>query len=334
MQTLVILGGILFASLLFHAVAVRLGMWLVNAGSRSWGRAWGIVLMTIAIGVAAQIGLSKGFTRMNIAADLELPIVIGVILVAVLLTWGVTAKLALTTYFRGAAIWLVQLAASAAMVPIVLYGIKPHVVEAFVVPTNSMAPSIVGWHSDVACPHCGSVAVLPRHDPAEVMQDLNDPRPTTCPTCGKFGKPTAERPPLMGPDRILVNKLQKPERWDIIEFRYPRDPQLKYVDRLVGLPGETVFIEDGAVWIDGVKTPLPESVGKWKYSTEFEDGKPAGQLGTRETPWKLGPNEYCVLGDFGWMSSDSRFWGPVPAENVEGVVTLRYWPPARWGLLR
>ena len=51
----------------------------------------------------------------------------------------------------------------------------------------------------------------------------------------------------MGPDRILVNKLQKPERWDIIEFRYPRDPQLKYVDRLVGLPGETVFIEPAGV---------------------------------------------------------------------------------------
>jgi len=83
------------------------------------------------------------------------------------------------------------------------------------------------------------------------------------------------------------------------------------------------------VWVNGEKLELPAEVAGLEYtSSAFGEG----QMEPRE--WQLGPTEYFVLGDFTTASSDSRDWGPVPAENLESVVTLIYWPPERWRILR
>ena len=103
--------------------------------------------------------------------------------------------------------------------------------------------------------------------------------------------------------------------------------------RLVGLPGEKVFIKDGAVWANDVRLSPPESIAGLQYSTELESGASA-LMGSPDQPWILKEDEYCVLGDFSERSSDSRFWGPVPRSNIEGVVTIRYWPISRWPVWR
>ena len=117
----------------------------------------------------------------------------------------------------------------------------------------------------------------------------------------------------------------------MIVFRYPREPAKKYVDRLIGLPGETIHIQDGSIWIDGVKAELPPHLAGLEYVTEHEFGR---FRGAADDPIRLGAEEYCVLGDFSLRSSDSRDWGAVPAENVEGVVCLTYVPLARWKVHR
>ena len=77
-----------------------------------------------------------------------------------------------------------------------------------------------------------------------------------------------------GGDRILVCKLIEPRRWDLMVFRFPDDPSLNYVKRLVGLPGEKLEIRDGAVWINDEKIEPPASVAGIQYSPTIEwDGQ-------------------------------------------------------------
>src|SRR4029077_4227275 len=106
-------------------------------------------------------------------------------------------------------------------------------------------------------------------------------------------------------DRILCNKTKFPERWDVAFFKYPLDPTIRYVKRLVGLPGEHLEIHDGAVWINGEKFKPPERLGPIRYT--------ASAQGDRDNPLfdiTLGPDEFFVLGDNTQHCADSRMWGP------------------------
>jgi signal peptidase I len=99
------------------------------------------------------------------------------------------------------------------------------------------------------------------------------------------------------------------ERGDVIVFRYPEDPDVDYVKRVVGLPGETVEMIDGEVWIDG--EPLVE---------------PYVEPGNRD-PIDFGPTtvragHYFCMGDNRDNSRDSRVWGPVPRSLVRGRAFL------------
>ena len=143
-------------------------------------------------------------------------------------------------------------------------------------------------------------------------------------------------------DRILICKLITPRRWDLIVFRYPGDPSVNYVKRLVGLPGERLAIRDGAVWINDEKMDPPASIAGIRYSPTIEAH---GQvyLGPGSDPVELGPDEYFVLGDFVEQSADSRFWErgapgyppyAVPESHLVGVVINIYWPIDRWTSFR
>jgi signal peptidase I len=109
----------------------------------------------------------------------------------------------------------------------------------------------------------------------------------------------------------------QPARGDIIVFHYPRDPEVDYVKRVIALPGETVAVHNGRVFIDG--RPLDEP-----YAKEA----PAYNYG----PYTVGPEEYFVLGDNRNNSSDSHVWGTVPRANIVGKAWLRYWPFRDWGI--
>ena len=146
-------------------------------------------------------------------------------------------------------------------------------------------------------------------------------------------------------DRLVVSKFIHPQRWDVIVFRYPEDPKTNYCKRLVGLPGETVVIRDGAVWIDGEKQTPPDSCNGLEYLDRILTAWLAMPVlwGSEEKPASLGPDEYFVLGDFSARAKDSRLWQQgapghppyaVPASYIVGVVTHIYWPPSRCRVLR
>jgi signal peptidase I len=123
-------------------------------------------------------------------------------------------------------------------------------------------------------------------------------------------------------DRILVNHLsymlQSVQRGDIVVLRYPLDPRLDYIKRVIGLPGDVVRIRGGFVSVNG-------SVLEEPYISQPD---PRGALEV-----KVEPDHFFVMGDNRPHSSDSREFGQVPRENLVGKVNLCIWPPTRAGVL-
>jgi|GEM_PF-107265 len=128
---------------------------------------------------------------------------------------------------------------------------------------------------------------------------------------------TSMEPTLNNGDFLLVSKIptyfKKYHRGDILIIDSP-DLDEYYVKRLIGLPGETVEIKDGKVYING----------KWmkEYYTSEDT------VSYANTKWKLGNNEYFVMGDnrASGASNDSRLFGPIPAEHIKAVSRFRIWP--------
>ncbi len=123
-------------------------------------------------------------------------------------------------------------------------------------------------------------------------------------------------------DFFTVKPYKELSRGDVVVFRYPRNPSIYYIKRVIGLPGEKIEIKNGKVIISNYENPngfiLDES-GYLSPSVET-----AG-----EQVVQLTESQYFVLGDNRSASSDSRSWGPVPEEDVVGKVLIRAWPIRR-----
>lgn len=123
--------------------------------------------------------------------------------------------------------------------------------EAFIVPTGSMAPALAGHHRAGVCPCCGFTVRVGRHPEDSDGQGGDDPyREAACPNCGHWPLPLGKVPEAHG-DHILVNKsaflLRRPRRWEIIVFRMFGKI---FVKRIAGLPGEWLAIIDGDLFAD------------------------------------------------------------------------------------
>ncbi len=122
--------------------------------------------------------------------------------------------------------------------------------EAFVIPTGSMAPTLMGRHMDLKCPKCGY------HFQVGGPDDDRSPQQTgqsaLCPMCRHRIDPTSDSQYYNG-DRILVSKFAfdfvEPKRWDVIVFKFPDDAKTNYIKRLIGLPGEVIRIRDGDIQV-------------------------------------------------------------------------------------
>jgi len=125
-------------------------------------------------------------------------------------------------------------------------------VEAFVIPTGSMAPTLFGRHKDVVCEQCGYKFEVGASE--ELKNDILVPYhrldEAKCPNC-RFSNPVRNLPVFAG-DRILVNKFPyefgRPSRWDVAVFKSPEEPDMNYIKRLVGLPNETILIRRGDLY--------------------------------------------------------------------------------------
>lgn len=118
----------------------------------------------------------------------------------------------------------------------------------------------------------------------------------------------------------ITYRFNKPERGDIVVFRYPRNPQEYFIKRLIGLPGESVQIKDGRITIYNQDNPEGMTLAEDYLEPETKT------YGLTENKIDLDDSEYYVLGDNRNSSKDSRSFGPVNKSFVTGRVLLRGWP--------
>lgn len=137
---------------------------------------------------------------------------------------------------------------------------------------------------------------------------------------------TSMEPNFHNGEYLIVNELDysmhQPQRGDIIVFKYPRDTKEYFIKRIIGLPGEEVRIGDGTVTI--INKEHPQGFVLKEYYLPQNDLTFPGAA--EDSDVKLGASEYFVMGDNRLASSDSRFWGPVPASDIVGKVSVRIFP--------
>jgi signal peptidase I len=306
----------------------------------SYAKSFGLLLLLLVVALVVNtiVFIPLAFAGINPAENTMLCIGVAMYLVVVCATlmvvYGARFSRALiaTCWYGGVFLVLGFLAPLA---------IRWRLYESFVVPANSMAPTILGEHVEAPCPNCGAPAygLPPRGANASLPPEglrmicsrelrtvfVKNPPATTYPG-----------------DRITVCKQLTPQRWDLIAFRTPQDPSVTYVKRLVGLPTEQVAIHDGSVWVNDNKVDPPNPIHNIRYEPTIPNHG-ENISGPGSVPVTLANDEYYVLGDFQDASSDSRLWEKgapghppyaVPAENIIGVVTNIYWPPSRWTSFR
>jgi signal peptidase I len=130
---------------------------------------------------------------------------------------------------------------------------------------------------------------------------------------------TSMMPSLQNDERIFINKfvyrfgISDIGRGDTVVFLYPGDPSKSYIKRVIGVPGDTVEIQDGTVVVNG--QPLSEPY----VAEDYRDRIPYAR---KVVP----PDQYFVLGDHRSSSNDSRSWGMVPRQYIYGKAVFVYWP--------
>ena len=155
---------------------------------------------------------------------------------------------------------------------ILAFVFRAFVVEAFVIPTGSMATTLLGAHTRFHCPDCGYAFDLNYSSPNGSGDDDDVSVPATagritapifCPNCGfQIPPDQTDNPAIAYGDRILVLKylyqVSRPHRWDVVVFKAPEKPNQNYIKRLTGLPGEAVMVLDGSIYVRPPNDPNPK----------------------------------------------------------------------------
>jgi signal peptidase I len=127
------------------------------------------------------------------------------------------------------------------------------------------------------------------------------------------------------PARIIY-PFHMPRRGEVVVFEYPRDVSKDYIKRVIGLPGETISIHGGHVYVNGQLLDEPYLQG---IQTDCRMDDVCGQGRSFVVP----PGSIFVLGDNRQNSSDSREWAELPLDRVIGKAWLSYWPRDYWGVV-
>jgi len=135
---------------------------------------------------------------------------------------------------------------------------------------------------------------------------------------------TSMAPLLSDQERIFINKFvyrfEPIERGDVVVFWYPLDRSKSFIKRVVGLPGETVELRAGRLYVGGKEL--------------IEPYVPSNYLdGTNYPPVIVPPDHFFVMGDHRDSSNDSRVFGPVKREFIYGKAVFAYWPVDHFGSL-
>ncbi|HTU49012.1 MAG TPA: signal peptidase I [Acidobacteriaceae bacterium] len=135
---------------------------------------------------------------------------------------------------------------------------------------------------------------------------------------------TSMMPGLQDQERLFINKFQyhfEPiHRDDVVVFHFPLDPAKSYIKRVIAIPGDTLRIDDGQVYVNGKALKEPY------VPMRFRDDRSYPEI-------VLSKNEYFVMGDHRLISSDSRDFGPVNRKLIYGKATFVYWPTDDMGVV-
>lgn len=136
---------------------------------------------------------------------------------------------------------------------------------------------------------------------------------------------TSMLPVLEDQDRLFINKLAyrvgEIHRGDVVVFLYPHDHEKSYIKRVIALPGDTLRIDHGQVYVND--TRVEESY----VPRQFADDRSQPEMTVPQ-------HEYFVMGDHRSVSSDSRDFGPVDRELIYGKAAFVYWPMDQAGVVR
>jgi hypothetical protein len=348
---------ILLGAVSLGVLATALALWLAGRCFRIEGASWrralvaSLILMLLNAGLcAAALQLEHRPSRPSATASGAGAGIAAVVLISCILAL-LFVKLTLRVTFRRAILPSVAFCGLyATFSAAIIFPVRWWLAEAFEIPTQAMAPTLLGHHTTIPCNGCGAVLALGiRTDPGG--------RPTwgreeqaACSRCGG----SVELPPeisLLSGDRILVDKMSGPARWDLFTFRSPMDRETIYVKRLVGLPGERVEIASGEVFTDGkLQKKAPGSAEElWIPVHEDEGavslGKPAGGSGWKPerepSSWRRNASGWAFDGAdeeklvfqgriTDWMEynslylrTDHRFARPVG--DVQVALVLERW---------
>lgn len=241
--------------------------------------------------------------------------------------------------------YLLETAQTVLTALILAFIFRAFLVEAFVIPTGSMASSLLGEHGTVVCPECGW-----EYDfgPSHVGRG-NAPGPlpaaTLCPNCHRrsSARPDQAAGRRRTGDRILVHKWPfvlggplRPRRWDVVVFRDPADPAQNYIKRVIGLPGESIEIVDGDVYITDPESGLTRIARKTRaaqsalwfvvFDQSYLPLRP--DQSDQQARWIAEPA--ASRAGLGWYGLDSRIIhyggldGPSRAIRFEGAESPRY----------
>ncbi len=135
---------------------------------------------------------------------------------------------------------------------------------------------------------------------------------------------TSMMPGLQDQERLFINKFEyhfEPiHRDDVVVFHFPLDPAKSYIKRVIAVPGDTLRIDDGQVYVNGKALKEPY------VPMRFRDDRSYPKT-------VLSKNEYFVMGDHRLISSDSRDFGPVNRNLIYGKATFVYWPTDDMGVV-
>jgi len=190
---------------------------------------------------------------------------------------------------------------------ILAFVFRAFIVEAFVIPTGSMAPTLYGAHGTILCEDCGVEFAYGLRDPEDTRkgQQVLNSSEAVCPNCGHANRYLPYNDEIGNPDkgdRILVLKwpfdidggLLGPHRWDVVVFKDPSDGVTNFIKRLIGLPNEVLMLLDGDVFT----VPIAELSDEARREFErYVDEKYAHLNSKRAGPplMPVGPDVFAEL---------------------------------------
>ncbi|WP_430602407.1 signal peptidase I [Enterococcus sp. DIV0724b] len=138
------------------------------------------------------------------------------------------------------------------------------------------------------------------------------------------------KPTLLNKDRVIVRRTKEPKRYEVITFKPPVKSDFQYVKRIIGMPGDLVWTEGTDLFINHQAESLPKS-SEFSAASELPDGTikinvSEDCLDQMSQLKKIPKGHYFVLGDNRNNSSDSRAFGLVDGQAIEGVVSFRFAP--------